>query len=74
MRYRLISDIAEITYEWAVTHGGYNPADFSSYDTNPADSLNGLQEFLQKLAWGGLENTTTFQMLYPDTTLAQQQI
>jgi hypothetical protein len=36
--------------------------------------VNGLQEFLQKLAWGGLEDTATFQMLYPDNTLAEQQI
>ncbi len=34
----LVNDIAEVTYEWAVTNGGYNPA----------DSVNGLQEFLQK--------------------------
>ena len=39
-----------------------------------ADGFNGLQEFLQKLAWGGLEETSTFQMLYPDNTLAEQQI
>ncbi|WP_418602355.1 hypothetical protein [Hwangdonia sp.] len=69
----LVNDMAEVTYTWAMENG-YNPNDFSDYDTSPTDSLNGLKEFLQKLAWGGLESTTAFNELYPSGTLKRQQI
>lgn len=69
----LVHDIAEVTYEWA-TENGYAPGDFASYDTDPADEIDGLQEFLQQLAWNGLTGTAAFQDLYPQYSPEELQI
>lgn len=68
----LVKDIAEVTYTWAMENG-YNPNDFSDYDTSPTDSVSGLKEFLQKLAWNGLTGTSTFQNLFPQGSQSELQ-
>ncbi len=69
----LVNDIAEVTYAWA-TANGYDSSDFAAYDNNPGDDIDGLKEFLRKLAWSGLKNTSTFETLYPDGSPEEQAI
>lgn len=67
----LINDISEVTYTWAISNG-YDIGDFTDYDTNPNDSVNGLQIFMQNLSWSGLTDTDTHNLLYPPGSLEEQ--
>ena len=69
----LLGDIAEVTYAWAISHG-YEPDTFAEHDSNLADDVDGLREFLNKLAWGGLTDTPTFENLYPNGTLERHNL
>ncbi len=69
----LVNDIAEVTYTWAIANG-YTPNDFTTYDENPSDGIDGLKEFLREFAWSGLTDTSTFEDIYPNNTLERQAI
>lgn len=51
----LVDDIALISYQWAINEGGYDP------------NIVTL-EYMKKIAWGGLNNSDTFELLYPESS------
>ncbi|GLU43178.1 hypothetical protein [Allomuricauda sp. NBRC 101325] len=68
-----VGDIADSLYSWSINNN-YLPNNFTEYDTNDSNNYNGLREYLGKLAWNGLTDTTTFELLYPEGTLERQNI
>ncbi|MBA4745372.1 MAG: hypothetical protein H2058_08940 [Muricauda sp.] len=69
----LVGYIADALYEWAI-NSGYSPSDFLSFNTIDNNNYDGLREYLDKLAWNGLTDTGTFELLYPEGTLERQNI
>lgn len=68
-----VGDIADALYEWAI-NSGYSPNDFLNFNTIDNDNYDGLREYLGKLAWNGLTDTDTFELLYREGTPERQNI
>ncbi len=69
----IINIISEGSYVWSINNG-FNPSNFSQFDLNPNDNKNGLQEYLYALSWAGLEDTPTFDLLYPENSSERNHI
>lgn len=66
----LINDMGDGLYAWAIatnTNDGntsYNPSDFSQFDSDPTDNIDGLKEYCRSMFWTPtLRETTNFSNL-----------